>query len=100
MPSRGKNSQKYSPEVRLPMNQPSIDICCGFPVSNRGNSVILMVVDHFTRWVQAIPLPNQATEACAKALFDNLFSVGLPNSILSERGKNFKTAAFRSCVTS
>ena len=31
------------------------------PESNSGNSYIMVVGDYFTRWIEALPIPNQET---------------------------------------
>lgn len=55
-----------------------------------------MVVDHFTRWADTIPLPNQTAEVCAKALFERVFSVfGLPRVLHGDRGSNFESPIFK-----
>ena len=60
------------------------------PETERGNRHILVIVDHFTHWVEAIPLPNQTGVTTARALISEIYSrYGIPQEILTERGASF-----------
>lgn len=65
------------------------------PISTKNNCYLLVVQDYFTKWVEAIPLPNQmAPLICAKLL--KLFSTfGQPNILLSDQGHNFESTIFK-----
>jgi len=53
-----------------------------------GNKWILTIIDHFTRWPIAIPLPNRKATTIAQALYKHLICEhGLPLKILSDQGK-------------
>ena len=71
----------------MPMERVHIDVVGPFPISNRGNTVILVVVDQFTKWVELYPLPNQSTEIVCKAIIDNFITrFGLPTRLHSDQG--------------
>ena len=58
--------QQY--QVGSPMSRIGIDIQGPFPKSKSGNTVILVIEDYFSKWVEAVPLPNQEAVTVAKAL--------------------------------
>ena len=52
---------------------------------------VLVVVDHFTRYVQAFVTPNQTAQTTAKALFHIYFSIfGFPRRLMSDQAKAFE----------
>ena len=48
---------------------------------------VLVNMDHFTHYTQAIVMTHQTVQATAKALWNNIIAdYGLPTSILSDQG--------------
>ena len=53
---------------------------------------ILVVTNHFTRYVQAYVTPSKKAPVVAKTLWDNFFvHYGFPEKILSDQGRNFES---------
>ena len=51
---------------------------------------VLVVVDHFTRYVQAFVTKNHTTRTTARVLYNNFFSFfGFPQKLLSDQGTEF-----------
>ena len=51
---------------------------------------LLVVVDHFSRYVQAYKVNNKRAVTVAKCLYDNYFKhYGFPRHLLSDQGKEF-----------
>ena len=51
---------------------------------------VLVVVDHFTRYVQAYVTNNHTAHTTARVLYNNFFSVfGFPQKLLSDQGTEF-----------
>ena len=51
---------------------------------------LFTVIDRFTRWPEAIPLPDSTTETCVKALIRHWITrFGVPDDITSDRGPQF-----------
>jgi len=56
----------------------------------------LTYIDHFTRYPEAIPIPNQEAETVARALVTQVFTRhGCPQVLSSDRGTNFMSALFQ-----
>ena len=73
-----------------PMERIHMDILGPFPKSNKGNQYILMVIDQFTKWLEAFPIPNQSAETVADTVVKEYFSrFGIPLNIHTDQGKNF-----------
>ena len=50
-----------------------MDILGPFNKSSQGNHYILMVIDQFTKWVEAFAIPNQSAETIAGVVLNEFF---------------------------
>ena len=79
----------------FPFQQIGIDFMGPLPESN-GNKFICLIGDHFTKWYEAIPLPDQKATTTASALIEHWISrFGCPHSIHSDQGRNFESHLFK-----
>jgi len=79
-----------------PWERLGIDITGPHPTSSKGNVYILTVIDHFSKWVEMIPMRNQEATTVAKLLVDRVICVhGCPLQILTDRGTNFESQLFQ-----
>lgn len=77
------------------MERIALDVLGPFPESNRGNRVILVVGDYFTKWVEAYAMPNQEASTCAEKLVAEFVSrFGVPRQLHSDQGRNFESNLF------
>ena len=56
------------------MEKVHIDLMGPLPKAPRGNEHILVLVDQFTKWVEAITLSSQEAETTAKASMNKFFT--------------------------
>lgn len=94
---RGK-LQRYN--VGAPFERIAFDILGPLPRSNDGNKYILVVMDYFTKWPEAYPIPDQEATTVAEVLLQNWISrYGTPLQLHSDQGRNFTSAVFKAlCV--
>ena len=93
-----KHSRKTSTSnrQRLHTGRPwqvlSLDLVGPFTSTPRGNNVILVLADHFTRWKDAIPIPDGTAENVAIALETRVFCYfGVPERIHTDQGAQFES---------
>jgi hypothetical protein len=62
-----------------------------FPISSRKNQYVLICVEHFSKHVEAIPLPNiQAATVAHAFLHEVLCRFGSPAEVVTDQGSEFK----------
>jgi transposase InsO family protein len=73
-----------------------IDFVGNFPRSKSGNTVILVCVDAFTKFVWLFPMREGTSKATIKVLKTNVFaSFSVPESIVSDNAQYFKSREFK-----
>lgn len=78
-----------------PMERLAVDIMGPLPTSEAGNKYLMVVGDYFTKWTEAIPLPNQEAKTVADALVTQVITrFGVPDSLHSDQGRNFESKLF------
>jgi hypothetical protein len=55
------------------MERVAIDILGPLPETEHGKKYLLITMDHFTKWPEAFPLPNQEAATVAKVLVNDFF---------------------------
>uniref|UniRef100_A0A9J7YQW1 Gypsy retrotransposon integrase-like protein 1 n=1 Tax=Cyprinus carpio carpio TaxID=630221 RepID=A0A9J7YQW1_CYPCA len=78
------------PVPSRPWSHIALDFVTGLPPSS-GNTVILTVVDRFSKAAHFIPLPKlPSAQETAQIMVDHVFKIhGLPSDIVSDRGPQF-----------
>ncbi|XP_068215800.1 uncharacterized protein [Palaemon carinicauda] len=78
------------PIIDTPFKRVSVDIIGKIhPPSEKGHQFILTMMDHASRYPDAVPLKNIDSESVAEALVDMFSRVGVPEEILSDLGTQF-----------
>ncbi|KAG1930238.1 retrotransposable element [Pimephales promelas] len=75
-----------------PWSHIALDFITGLP-SSQGNTVILTVVDRFSKTARFIPLPKlPSARETAQIIVDQVFKIhGLPSDVVSDRGPQFSS---------
>ena len=80
----------------FPMERIAIDILGELPETPRGNKYIVVIGDYFTKWTEALPIPNMEACTVAKVLVENvLCRFGIPQVIHSDQGRQFESNLFQ-----
>ena len=65
-------------------------------VTERGNRFILLLTDHFTKYVEIIAVPDMTAEVCASRILNEYVSRwGCPLSIHSDQGRTYESKIFK-----
>lgn len=96
------SARHFRPRNHLHAGKPwqvvAIDFCGPLLETERGNAQILVLADHFTRWYDAIPIPNGAIATVAHMLDEINFSYfGIPEQIYSDQGRQFESDLLQEC---
>ena len=75
-----------------------VDIVGTLPPS-KGNTYLFTCIDRYTRWPEAIPMPDATAESCASALLSGWVSrFGMPRTITFDRGAHFESELWHSLM--
>ena len=100
---RVNNPSSKAPLGALPAGYPfetvHMDLVGGQSTLTRepiGNRSILTIIDAFSGWAEAIPLPDQKAETVAYAFFANwVCRYGVPERVHTDQGTQFEGALFQ-----
>ena len=84
--------------TNIPIGRPwkmiAVDVLA-VPRSVNNNIYLLVIQDYFTKWVEAIPLPDQTANRITTEII-RLFAVyGVPDILHSDQGTNFESTIFQ-----
>ncbi|MCP3661980.1 MAG: DDE-type integrase/transposase/recombinase, partial [Gammaproteobacteria bacterium] len=97
-----KNPRKYTraeltniPLCTEPWQRICSDVMGPLPLTERGNKYIVTFTDYFTRWTEAVALPDQTAQTIARAMVDAVVCrYGAPKVILTDKGSNYLSMTF------
>ena len=88
-----KTTEKLKSQFHVghPMDRIALDIIGQLPRSKRDNQYILVIGDHFSRWMEAYPLPNQMAEKF-------IARFGVPLEVNTYQGVILNLISSKKCV--
>lgn len=97
--SKCQSDKRHEKERSLPRPMPvpagpwlwiGVDVIGPLPTTMRGNVYILTIIDHFTRYAEAIPMPEQNTRVIAQLIVKHIICrYGVPVVMQSDNGSVF-----------
>jgi transposase InsO family protein len=93
---RQQKAQMRRYDVGFPMEEVALDIMGPFQVSEDGNKYVLVVVDSFSKWMEAYAVPNiEAKTIAEKLVMEFISRFGVPYQIKTDRGRQFDCELFQ-----
>ena len=87
-----------APLTSIPVGRPwemiAVDVL-QVPMSYQHNKYLLVVQDYFTKWAEAIPMPDQTATRITRELIKIFAVLGMPNILHSDQGQNFESTILR-----
>ena len=80
-----------------PLEPVSTDFLVDLPVTAKNNQHILVMNDHFTKYIKLYAAKDRTAPTAAKCVVDYSLKFGLPNKLLSDQDPSFESQLFQ-CV--
>lgn len=76
------------------MDRVAVDRLGHFPRMPRENRYVVVAPDYFTKWPEAVAVPDQEVATVCEVLIERMFSrFGVPTELHSNQGRNFRGPA-------
>ena len=93
---RGRGAPLVVTWSGYPFERIAMDLIPNLPETGNGNKHLLVVVDYFTKWVEAYPLKRMDAATIASVFVSEFVSrFGAPESLHTDQGKNFDSKLFK-----
>ena len=68
----------------------SLDFAGPLPITKRHNKYVLVMIEHFSKWIELVALPDKFSERVAYAFLNRVLSrFGAPSEVLTDQGREF-----------
>jgi hypothetical protein len=67
-----------------------VDLCKMPHTFEDGNKYVVVMIEHFTKWVELVPIPEKSSFYTAAALKGVLTRFGAPAEVLTDQGEEFQ----------
>jgi hypothetical protein len=69
----------------------SLDFAGPLPLTVWHNRYVLVMVEHFSKWIELVPFPDKSSKEVAYAILDRMFShFGAPAKVLTDQSMEFQ----------
>ena len=91
-PTQSRRAPLGTIQAGYPTQVMAVDLLGPLPESPQKNSYIMVVGDYFSKWIEAIPPPNQEASTVAIHLIDEVFMrYSVPEQLHSDQGHQFES---------
>ena len=87
-PIKKSNEEPHPISVVSPWYHAGMDLV-KMPVSKSGNNYLLTVMDYFTKWSHAVPIPDESARTVVSELYNTSMVMGFPAIYSSDQGREF-----------
>jgi len=84
-------TEKYATQVEAPFTHLGLDIIGPLQETSSGNQYIIVIVDYFTKWVEAQPVSTITSRDVVKFLSQIFARFGTPNTITTDNSVQFNS---------
>lgn len=82
-------------QVGAPLDRVAIDILGPFPCMPGGQCYVVVALDYFTKWPEAVVVPDQEAATVCEVLIEGMFShFGVPAEFQSDLRRNLEAQLF------
>ena len=74
------------------------DIVGPLPETPDGNKYILIIIDHFTKYLEVQPIKTLTADELTKKFHEYFTRYGIPESVLSDQGKNYQSETLQQAL--
>ena len=69
----------------------SVDLAGPFPLSRQGNRYAMIMVEHFSKWIEVVTIPRKEARFTAEAFLHRVLTMfGAPAEVLTDQGTEFE----------
>jgi site-specific DNA-cytosine methylase len=69
----------------------SLDLAGPLPLSRKGNQYVLVMIEHFSKWIELVVLPTKLSKYTAEAFLQRVLAqFGAPAEVLTDQGTEFQ----------
>ncbi len=86
-------TESFATQPGLPFTRVGLDIIGPLPITNNNNRYIIVLVDYFTKWVEAEPLSSIESSDVIKFLTNVFARHGIPEILITDNGPQFTSDA-------
>ncbi|KAM4616300.1 gypsy retrotransposon integrase-like protein 1 isoform 2-T2 [Polymixia lowei] len=88
---RNKNMARTVRPIKVdaPWDIVGIDIIGPFPETQQGNTSVILIVDYFSKWVEAFPVPKKDIISVTRCISKSIYRFGAPKTIVCTQNVDF-----------
>ena len=92
-PPKQRLGHMASKPPRYPWETVAMDFCGPYATTESGMRYVLVLVDHFTKWVELVPTTDMQAITVVRAFYQRVICQhGVPGRLLSDNGPQFRSA--------